>query len=97
MITKGKGKKGKGSFKGECYNCGKYGHSAKYCNTKGKGKGKGGGTKGYGGGKGYVGKGYTAGRGVNAFGIGEACTAIAIYWLVGWLQPHIRKIGGRDV
>ena len=30
----GKGAKGKGEFKGECYICGKWGHSAKFCKTK---------------------------------------------------------------
>ena len=52
---KGKGKEGKGQvqFHGECYNCGKLGHSSQNCwspqnpkggkgNPKGKGKGKGG-------------------------------------------------------
>ena len=52
---KGKGKDGKGQaqFQGECYNCGKWGHSSQNCwspqnpkggkgNHKGKGKGKGG-------------------------------------------------------
>ena len=36
--SKGKGK-GKGRFEGECYNCGEYGHSARFC-PKHKGKGK---------------------------------------------------------
>lgn len=41
-FYKGKGKdkgkgKGKGGFKGSCYHCGKYGHSQRYCFSKGKG------------------------------------------------------------
>ena len=57
LMSKGKGKGkgggGKGQFNGTCYNCGKYGHSAKNC-RKGKGKGWEG-DKGKG--KGYEGKG----------------------------------------
>ena len=48
MGFKGEGKgggKGKGEFFGRCYECGQWGHSAKFC-PKGKGKGKQGGQKG---------------------------------------------------
>ena len=48
MGFKGGGKgvgKGKGEFFGRCYECGQWGHSAKFC-PKGKGKGKQGGQKG---------------------------------------------------
>ena len=41
----GKGK-GKGGFQGTCHQCGKWGHSAKYCYQKGGGKGPGKGGKG---------------------------------------------------
>ena len=34
---KGDGKGGKGEFKGSCYNCGTWGHSARFCSSKGKG------------------------------------------------------------
>lgn len=37
VLNKGKGK---GQFHGDCYHCGKPGHSAKYCPTNPKGKGK---------------------------------------------------------
>ena len=43
VLQKGKGKGQGGSFNGICYNCGKSGHSAKFCYAKGgkaKGKGK---------------------------------------------------------
>ena len=36
---KGKGK-GKGVFQGNCYTCGEWGHTGKFCPLKGKGKGK---------------------------------------------------------
>ena len=40
-LQKGKGKGKSGSLNGICYNCGKSGHSAKFCSTKGgKAKGK---------------------------------------------------------
>ena len=40
--AKGKGKAdGKGGFKGQCYQCGQYGHSQRFCPQKGKGKVKG--------------------------------------------------------
>ena len=56
---KGKGKIGKGGFKGNCYNCGAYGHSARFC---GKGKGKGETDKGKGkGNRGYEGNCYNCG------------------------------------
>ena len=50
-LQKGKGKGKGGSFNGICYNCGKSGHSAKFCyakggNAKGKGQGKKGDSKG---------------------------------------------------
>ena len=50
LFNKGKGKgQGKGGFKGTCYNCGKYGHSQRYCYSKGSGAGgKGAGLKGKG-------------------------------------------------
>ena len=49
-LQKGKGKGKSGSFNGICYNCGKPGHSAKFCYAKGgkaKGKGKKGDSKGW--------------------------------------------------
>jgi hypothetical protein len=51
MGKGGKSKgKGKGSFKGNCHNCGGYGHSAKFCRKpKGAGKGDKGGYSGKGG------------------------------------------------
>ena len=40
-LQKGKGKGKSGSFNGICYNCGKSGHSAKFCYARGgKAKGK---------------------------------------------------------
>ena len=35
-MQKGKGKGKSGSFNGICYNCGKSGHSAKFCYAKGE-------------------------------------------------------------
>ena len=52
-----KGGKGKGKFQGECYECGEYGHSAKYCPKKAKGQG---------GGK-WGGKGQWNGKGGNSW------------------------------
>ena len=73
-LQKGKGYKGKGGgFVGNCYNCGKAGHSAKYCmsSPKGKGKGKGKGKKGdsKGDGKGWwqQGKEGWHGKGMDSF------------------------------
>jgi len=42
-VKKGKGKGKSGSFEGQCYSCGEYGHSARFCpyaSGKAKGKGK---------------------------------------------------------
>ena len=40
--AKDKGKSdGKGGFRGQCYTCGQYGHSQRFCPQKGKGNGKG--------------------------------------------------------
>ena len=44
-MMKGKGDKGQGKgFQGACYNCGEFGHSARYC-PHGPGKGKGAGER----------------------------------------------------
>ena len=56
-LQKGKGKGKSGSFNGICYNCGKSGHSAKFCYARGgkaKVKGKKGDTKGWNDGKGWT-------------------------------------------
>ena len=62
-LQKGKGKGKSGSFNGICYNCGKSGHSAKFCYSKGgkaKGKGKKGDSKGWNDSKGWtIGKGWS--------------------------------------
>ena len=39
-LQKGKGKGKSGSFNGICYNCGKSGHSAKFCYAKGGKEGR---------------------------------------------------------
>ena len=73
-LQKGKGKGKSGSFNGICYNCGKSGHSAKFCYAKGgkaKGKGKKGDSKGWNDSKGWtVGKGWSEGKGWNTSGKG---------------------------
>ena len=73
-VQKGKGKGKSGSFNGICYNCGKSGHSAKFCYAKGgkaKGKGKKGDSKGWNDSKGWtVGKGWSEGKGWNTSGKG---------------------------
>ena len=73
-LQKGKGKGNSGSFNGIYYNCGKSGHSAKFCYAKGvkaKGKGKKGDSKGWNDSKGWtVGKGWSEGKGWNTSGKG---------------------------
>ena len=73
-LQKGKGKGKSGSFNGICYNCGKSGHSAKFCYAKGgkaKGNGKKGDSKGWNDSKGWtVGKGWSEGKGWNTSGKG---------------------------
>ena len=73
-LQKGKGKGKSGSFNGICYNCGKSGHSAKFCFARGgkaKGKGKKGDSKGWNDSKGWtVGKGWSEGKGWNTSGKG---------------------------
>ena len=67
-LQKGKGKGKSGSFNGICYNCGKSGHSAKFCYVKGgkvKGKGKKGDSKGW-----SDKKGWSEGKGWNTSGKG---------------------------
>ena len=70
-MQDGKGK-GKG-FKGYCYKCGMYGHSAQYCKSKGKGgKGFGIGAKGKGKGEFMTGKGFgKGGKGMDNKGKGK--------------------------
>ena len=73
-LQKGKGKGKSGSFNGICYNCGKSGHSAKFCYAKGgkaKGKGRKGDSKGWNDSKGWtIGKGWSEGKGWNTSGKG---------------------------
>ena len=76
-LQKGKGAKGKvGCFNGICCNCGKSGHSVKFCyaragKAKGKGEGKKGDSKGWNDSKGWtVGKGWSDGKGWNSSGKG---------------------------
>ena len=73
-LQKGKGKGKGGSSNGICYDCGKGGHSAKFCCAKGakaKGKGKKEDSKGWTERKGWtVGKEWSAGEGWNTSGKG---------------------------
>ena len=75
-LQKGNGKGKSGSFNGICYNCGKSGHSAKFCyakggKAKGKEQGKKGDIKGWNDSKGWtVGKGWSEGKGWNTSGKG---------------------------